>query len=172
MVGSDIFGNEKKERKGLSGTPFKAVSVFVISFFILFFLIGNIVSFNDSLQTVTVSVSNPILNVFGVETTLEGLTICSNNLRANINLDCTCFIEVVLFFSILIAFPIRCRFKRTTIAVLSVAILFGMSIVRIVSILTINKFYGLYWFDIFHVYVWSITVILFPALLLFVFCRK
>ena len=70
MVSTDIFGNEKKERKGLNG--FKSVSVFVISFFILFFLIGNIVSFNDSLQTVTVSVSNPILNVFGVETTVEG----------------------------------------------------------------------------------------------------
>ena len=172
MVSNNGIGIEKKEKRKLRETAVGSVILFTSSFFFLFFVIGNILIYDTTLQIVTTYISNSILNILGVETIVEGLTIHSNDLKAHINIDCTCFTEIVLFFSILIAFPIKCKFKKINIALMSLPILFGMSIVRIVSIITINKFYGIYYFDIFHCYVWTITVILFPAILLYVFCKR
>ena len=164
--------DEKKEKTKLKETAVGGVILFTSSFFFLFFIFGNILILDTTLQNVTIYISNSILSILGVETVVEGLTIYSSSLEAKINIDCTCFTEIVLFFSILIAFPINCKFKKINIALMSIPILFGMSIVRIVSIIVVNEFYGIYYYDIFHCYIWSITVILFPAILLYIFCKQ
>ena len=172
MVSNNGISIEKKEKRRLRETPIGSVILFISSFFFLFFVFGNILIYDTTLQEITIYISNYILNVLRVETVVEGLTIHSNDLKAHINIDCTCFTEIVLFFSILIAFPISCKFKKINIALMSIPILFGMSIIRIVSIIAVNKFYGIYYFDIFHCYIWTITVILFPAILLYIFCKQ
>ena len=172
MVSNNGISIEKKEKIKLRETPIGSVILFTSSFFFLFFVIGNILIYDTTLQNVTIYISNYIINILGVETVVEGLTIYSSSLEAKINIDCTCFTEIVLFFSILIAFPISCKFKKINIALMSIPILFGMSIVRIVSIIVVNEFYGIFWFDISHIYIWTITVILFPAILLYVFCKR
>ena len=164
--------NEKKEKTKLKETAVGGILIFTSSFFFLFFVFGNILLYDTILQNITIYISNSILNILGVETIVEGLTIYSNSLEAKINIDCTCFIEITLFFSILIAFPIKCNFKKINIALMSLPILFGMSIIRIVSIIVVEDFYGIKWFDIFHCYIWTMTVILFPAILLYVFCKQ
>ena len=172
MVNNNSVSIEKKEKSKLRETPVGSVLLFTSSFFLLFYIFGNILIYDTTLQNITIYISNLILNILGVETIVEGLTIYSNSLEAHINIDCTCFTEIVLFFSILIAFPISCKFKKINIALMSLPILFGMSIIRIVSIIVIEDFYGIKWFDISHTYLWSITVILFPAILLYIFCKK
>lgn len=172
MVDNNSISIEKKEKRKLRETAIGSVILFTSSFFFLFYIFGNILIYDTTLQNITIYISNYILNVLGVETVVEGLTIYSNDLKAHINIDCTCFTEIVLFFSILIAFPISCKFKKINIALMSIPILFGMSIVRIVSIIVVNKFYGIYYFDLFHCYIWTITVILFPTILLYIFCKQ
>lgn len=172
MVSNNNISIEKKEKRKLRETAVGSIILFTSSFFFLFFVISNILIYDTTLQNITIYISNYILNILGVETIVKGLTIYSNSLEAHINIDCTCFTEIVLFLSILIAFPISCKFKKINIALMSLPILFGMSIIRIVSIIIVNDFYGIFWFDISHTYIWCITVILFPAILLYMFCKR
>ena len=172
MVGNNGISIEKKEKRKLRETAVGSVILFTSSFFFLFFVIGNILIYDTTLQIVTTYISNSILNILGVETVVKGLTIYSNSLEAHINIDCTCFTEIVLFLSILIAFPIKCKIRKRNIILLSLPILFGMSILRVVSIIFIEFNWGIFWFNVAHNYIWCVTVILFPAILLYIFCKR
>jgi len=152
------------ERSGI-----KSVLIFLLSFFTLFIIGSVILSLTLIPQYITLYPSNHLLNVIGVDTVVKGTAICSDGMMVLINGDCTCFYEIILFASILIAFPIGQRKGLMILA--SIPILYGMSIFRIVSCVYMGVVYGVEWFDVFHLHLWPISVILFPSVLLLVMVK-
>ena len=127
MVSSNIFSIEKEKRK-LKDTPLGGIAVFIFFFLLLFFAIGNILIHVTLLQSVTAHISNYILNLLGIDSILNGIVICTKYLEVSIDSDCTFFLEAILFISILIAFPIEYGIRKRYIILLSLPILFSISI--------------------------------------------
>jgi len=155
-----------KDRKVL-----RSVFIFFTSYCTIF-LIGYIFSsYLPYLKEITVQGVCYILNLFSLTSYIIDDNIQVSYMVITVIPYCTCFYEITLFSSLLLSLDSIQTRRKIEFIFIAIPILFVFSCVRIASIIMIGLRYGVGWLEIFHIYVWSISVVLFPALLLWIMVK-
>jgi len=156
------FKNEWKQKRPI----LFFVGGFVI-LMVLFYAFWQSAFFNNSIHPKIVAVnaklSGIILNLFGQHTETNREVISSASYSISISKGCDAIEAIALFLATTLAFPLSWRVKFRGL-IIGVSVLFFLNIIRIVSLF----FIGLYFpniFEMMHVQIWPVIIIIFATVL-------
>ncbi len=163
-IGSMVKRLQKRERLNhlLRSTLVFLIKLNLLAIPMYMILLSN-ASFSP-LQDVDARMSSAILNMFGYSTSVDGksVNIMSNGIVKSIEIswDSTGWKSMYAIASLVLITPIGNINKRLRIAVLCVAIVFALNILRIASTIAVSTTFGFNLFDIIHTLLWREGMIL------------
>ncbi len=130
-------------------------AVFIISFYILFLLLIDKISF---IRDIVAGNIGFLLNLFGVDAAVNGSVVTMKNFSMEVIFECTPLFTILIYFACVLAYPAKIDAKIKGMISGGILIYF-IDIIRLFSLAII----GMISPDVFnyiHIYLWQVTLII------------
>lgn len=127
-------------------------------------------AFIGPMNTYTASLTGILLSALGVDAAVRGVNITTAGFSVKIITECSAIFVIILFSGFVLAYPSDLRHKALGLA-LGIPSLFVFNLTRLAFIVIVGM-HSRFWFEIAHVYIGQIVMILMVLIVCMIWLRE